>query len=154
MASNRDPILPGGTTNAPAGTTGSAGIPPASGGTGEYGSAPNSGTSAGLGRTEETKTFLKSTPETGTYGAPAGEANFTPSDAHGSNTGASIGKGIRGVFAQGHGIGETIRGNFNAALDGLAGSKEGEEKNAAIANKGEREFTNKEFEHGSTGRHL
>ncbi|KZL75545.1 chitin synthase 2, partial [Colletotrichum tofieldiae] len=56
-----------------------------------------------------------------------------------------IGQQIKGAFAQGHGVGEVIRGKFNSAVDTAAGDPQGQAKNKNIATGGEREFANKDF---------
>lgn len=47
-------------------------------------------------------------------------------------------------------MGESVRGHFNAGVDGLLGDKEGQRKDAAVAAGGEREFARKDFEHKGT----
>ncbi|KAM0330617.1 hypothetical protein ACHAQA_003566 [Verticillium albo-atrum] len=89
-----------------------------------------------------------------TTGVPVGAAtgthntHTTVDDGHRKKGG--VVEGIKGVFAQCHGMGESVRGHFNAGVDGLLGDKEGQRKDAAVAAGGEREFANKEFEHRGT----
>ncbi|KAK2037989.1 hypothetical protein LZ31DRAFT_546516 [Colletotrichum somersetense] len=56
-----------------------------------------------------------------------------------------IGQQIKGAFAQGHGVGEVLRGKFNSAVDTAAGDPQGQAKNKEIATGGEREFATKDF---------
>ncbi|KAK1709478.1 hypothetical protein BDP67DRAFT_361902, partial [Colletotrichum lupini] len=56
-----------------------------------------------------------------------------------------IGQQIKGAFAQGHGMGEVIRGKFNSAVDTAAGDSQGMAKNKNITTGGEREFATKDF---------
>ncbi|OHE99034.1 hypothetical protein CORC01_05724 [Colletotrichum orchidophilum] len=56
-----------------------------------------------------------------------------------------IGQQIKGAFAQGHGMGEVIRGKFNSAVDTAAGDPQGMAKNKNITTGGEREFATKDF---------
>ncbi|KAK1623716.1 hypothetical protein BDP81DRAFT_286469, partial [Colletotrichum phormii] len=56
-----------------------------------------------------------------------------------------IGQQIKGAFAQGHGMGEVIRGKFNSAVDTAAGDPQGMAKNKNVTTGGEREFATKDF---------
>ncbi|KAI8281655.1 hypothetical protein K4K60_003990 [Colletotrichum sp. SAR11_57] len=56
-----------------------------------------------------------------------------------------IGGQIKGALAQGHGVGEVLRGKFNSAVDTAAGDTAGQAKNKNIATGGEREFAGKDF---------
>ncbi|KAK2005615.1 hypothetical protein LZ32DRAFT_611945 [Colletotrichum eremochloae] len=56
-----------------------------------------------------------------------------------------IGQQIKGALAQGHGVGEVLRGKFNSAVDTAAGDPQGQVKNKNIATGGEREFASKDF---------
>ncbi|CCF44635.1 hypothetical protein CH063_03382 [Colletotrichum higginsianum] len=56
-----------------------------------------------------------------------------------------IGQQIKGAFAQGHGVGEVLRGKFNSAVDTAAGDPQGQAKNKNITTGGEREFATKDF---------
>lgn len=57
---------------------------------------------------------------------------------------------VKEVAAQGHGLGENLRGNFNAAVDTAFNDKTGQQRDEAVASKGEREVINKEFDHNKT----
>lgn len=77
--------------------------------------------------------------------------------------GESAGQGLKGMFAKGHvrspvssvlhtslanhqkGIGESIRGNVNAAIDGFTGDDASLAKNERIARGGEQEFRQGDF---------
>jgi hypothetical protein len=52
------------------------------------------------------------------------------------------------------GLGENLRGNFNAAVDTAFNDKEGQARDEAIASKGEKEVINKEFDHSKGARKL
>ena len=54
----------------------------------------------------------------------------------GSNIISDIKSGLKGL----HGVGETVRGNINQAIDTAAHDQVGESKNQAVAAKGEREM--------------
>lgn len=62
------------------------------------------------------------------------------------NSGERAGRNIKGVFAQGHGLGEILRGNINAAIDTLTGDKVGQAKDEETARRGYREFETRQFE--------
>ncbi|TPX06805.1 uncharacterized protein E0L32_002301 [Thyridium curvatum] len=79
-----------------------------------------------------------------TSGATAGAPSAHP------NTGERTAQGIKGVFAQGHGIGESLRGNINSAIDTLTGDHTEKAKDEEVARGGFREFANKEFEKKGT----
>ncbi|KAF7845966.1 hypothetical protein BT93_L5778 [Corymbia citriodora subsp. variegata] len=79
---------------------------------------------------------------TGSTGTSTGTTGTTSS----SNAGSNVGEGIKGIFASGHGIGESIRGNINSAIDGFTGDTAAQQKNAAVAEGGEREFSTGKFE--------
>lgn len=66
------------------------------------------------------------------------------------NTGERAARGIKGVFAQGHGIGESLRGNINSAIDSLTGDKAKQAHDEEVARGGFREVANKEFEKKGT----
>ncbi|KAI9047070.1 hypothetical protein LZ554_009144 [Drepanopeziza brunnea f. sp. 'monogermtubi'] len=52
---------------------------------------------------------------------------------------SSAASGVKGVLAGIHGLGEKVRGEFNSAVDGAAGDREGLARNRAVAEAGERE---------------
>ncbi|KAJ5034897.1 uncharacterized protein L3040_008165 [Drepanopeziza brunnea f. sp. 'multigermtubi'] len=54
-------------------------------------------------------------------------------------TTASHASSVKGVLAGIHGLGEKVRGEFNSAVDGAAGDREGVARNRAVAEAGERE---------------
>ncbi|KAK4161612.1 hypothetical protein QBC43DRAFT_323314 [Cladorrhinum sp. PSN259] len=66
------------------------------------------------------------------------------------NTGERVARNIKGVVAQGHGLGESLRGNIMSGIDSLVGDKEKQPVHEAIARGGEREFLNKDFEKKGT----
>ena len=73
-------------------------------------------------------------------------------NTHTTNTGAgntgtaagttsqSVGHGIKDAVKGVHGIGESIRGNVNTAVDSAFDDKAGEAKNRAVAQKGANEI--------------
>ncbi|KAM0279547.1 hypothetical protein ACHAQH_004502 [Verticillium albo-atrum] len=83
-------------------------------------------------------------------GTAAGTTHDTHTAAHDGHKKGGVAEGVKGIFAQGHGMGESVRGHFNAGVDGLLGDKEGQRKDAAVAAGGEREVASKEFEHQGT----
>ncbi|KAL2759789.1 hypothetical protein ACRALDRAFT_2023910 [Sodiomyces alcalophilus JCM 7366] len=76
----------------------------------------------------------------------AGTSATTSDNAAGRRQSGGLMDTIKGVMAQGHGMGEAARGNFNAKVDEFLGDEQGRQKDQAIAKGGKREFTNKEFE--------
>jgi hypothetical protein len=48
-------------------------------------------------------------------------------------------------------MGETLRGNINAAIDDFTGDRTKETRDQEVAAKGKREFQNREFEGSTTG---
>ncbi|KAH8172275.1 hypothetical protein LIA77_09043 [Sarocladium implicatum] len=74
----------------------------------------------------------------------AATARESPSGQH---SGSNIMHKAKGVLAQGHGLGENIRGNFNAAVDTAFNDKQGQAKDEAVASKGAHEVINKDFAH-------
>ncbi|KAK5988945.1 hypothetical protein PT974_10443 [Cladobotryum mycophilum] len=62
-----------------------------------------------------------------------------------SGTGTGIGNKIKGMAAQGHGLGEALRANVGAAVDTMAGDKEGQARNEEIARKGRYEINERQF---------
>ncbi|EFQ32448.1 hypothetical protein CGRA01v4_05873 [Colletotrichum graminicola] len=86
-----------------------------------------------------------------TYQAPAtqpvsraAESTVGGGDAATTHSGG-VGQQIKGAFAQGHGVGEVLRGKFNSAVDTAAGDPQGQAKNKNVATGGEREFATKGF---------
>ncbi|KAK3323280.1 hypothetical protein B0T19DRAFT_442781 [Cercophora scortea] len=70
------------------------------------------------------------------------------------NTGERVARGIKGPVAQGHGIGESLRGNINSAIDSLAGDKVKLAHHEEVARGGFREVQNKQFEKTGTDKAL
>ncbi|CAD0085830.1 unnamed protein product [Aureobasidium mustum] len=69
--------------------------------------------------------------------------------------GAEAGEGLKGMFAKGHGIGESIRGNINSAIDGFTGDSASMAKNEQVARGGEQEFQSGQFaKRGTTDKAL
>ncbi|KAK3318633.1 hypothetical protein B0H66DRAFT_245654 [Apodospora peruviana] len=66
------------------------------------------------------------------------------------STGASIGEKAKGLFAKGHGIGESLRGNATAAVDSFAGDNEAQRRDEELAAKGTRETLTGQFEKKGT----
>ena len=56
-------------------------------------------------------------------------------------TGQSIGQDIKNAVKGVHGVGESIRGNINTAVDSAFDDRQGEAKNKAVAQKGENEMS-------------
>lgn len=61
-----------------------------------------------------------------------------------------LGESIRKGVGMVHGTGEAIRGNFNAAVDDVAGDKTGAVKNKEIAQKGVDEWDRGYRGHGGS----
>ncbi|KAF3353175.1 Protein dopey [Verticillium dahliae VDG1] len=89
-------------------------------------------------------------PTSAAAGTTAGTATGTHATVDDGHKKGGLKEGVKGVIAQGHGMGESVRGHFNAGVDGLLGDKEGQRKDAAVAAGGEREFARKDFEHKGT----
>ncbi|KAH0357066.1 hypothetical protein KCU81_g807, partial [Aureobasidium melanogenum] len=71
------------------------------------------------------------------------------------NKGTEAGEGLKGLFAKGHGIGESIRGNINSAIDGFTGDDASLAKNEQVARGGEQEFQTGKFgKQGTTDKAL
>ncbi|KAF1351259.1 hypothetical protein BDV97DRAFT_398206 [Delphinella strobiligena] len=70
-------------------------------------------------------------------------ANQTTSTS--ANTGSQAGEGLKGLFAKGHGVGESLRGNINSAIDGFTGDTTAQAKNESIAQGGQSEFQTGQF---------
>ncbi|KAI5212908.1 hypothetical protein AUEXF2481DRAFT_81254 [Aureobasidium subglaciale EXF-2481] len=86
------------------------------------------------------------TNPTGATHTTTGAANpTTTSTTTGGNKGAEVGQGLKGLFAKGHGIGESIRGNINGAIDGFTGDNASLAKNEQVARGGEQEFRTGDF---------
>ncbi|THW47601.1 hypothetical protein D6D22_02589 [Aureobasidium pullulans] len=83
---------------------------------------------------------------------PSGANHPTTTDTTTTSTtstagthGANAGEGLKGMFAKGHGIGESIRGNINSAIDGFTGDSASMAKNEQVARGGEQEFQTGNF---------
>ncbi|WYZ35108.1 hypothetical protein EsH8_I_001384 [Colletotrichum jinshuiense] len=129
--------LGGGSTNPNAGYRGTEApmaAEPGYGSTASVGGVENS-IGRGAGTTGNPATLHSANPTTSTIGG---------GDARTTRTGG-IGHQIKGALAQGHGVGEVIRGKFNSAVDTAAGDVQGQAKNKNITTGGEREFAGKEF---------
>ncbi|KAF7593397.1 hypothetical protein BBP40_011587 [Aspergillus hancockii] len=100
--------------------------------------------------------------ETGATGSSNGAGyassgvGYQPTQSSGSapasrsaQTGANVGSGVKGAFAGAHGMGESLRGGLNAAVDRTFGHEEGVAKNDAIAGRGEREMRTGNFSKGN-----
>ncbi|RAK71746.1 protein dprC [Aspergillus fijiensis CBS 313.89] len=83
-------------------------------------------------------------PTAGTTGT-AGTAGTTTAGGQSARTGENVGRGVKSVAAGIHGAGESLRGGLNAAVDSAFGHDQGAAKNAAIADKGEREIETGRF---------
>lgn len=97
-------------------------------------------------------------PNTGDFPPPPQRQDYTtpqqpPADpvtrqeregAAGHHAGPGIINKAKGVVAQTHGLGENLRGNFNAAVDTAFNDKKGQRIDEATASKGEREVINKQ----------
>ncbi|EXF84891.1 hypothetical protein CFIO01_12897 [Colletotrichum fioriniae PJ7] len=107
---------------------------------------------AGTANTYENPNINTATSHTTTAGeVPAAHATSRAAtstvgggDAPTTRSGG-IGQQIKGAFAQGHGMGEVIRGKFNSAVDTAAGDSQGMAKNKNVTTGGEREFATKDF---------
>lgn len=62
------------------------------------------------------------------------------------NTGERVAHGIKGLFAQGHGVGESLRGNINSAIDSFTGDTAKQAQDEETARRGFREVQGKQFE--------
>ncbi|KAI4738648.1 hypothetical protein E4T50_10872 [Aureobasidium sp. EXF-12298] len=78
-------------------------------------------------------------------GANHPTATHTTATTTSGTKGAEAGQGLKGVFAKGHGIGESIRGNINSAIDGFTGDSASLAKNEQVARGGEQEFQTGSF---------
>ncbi|KAE8347400.1 hypothetical protein BDV24DRAFT_122024 [Aspergillus arachidicola] len=94
-------------------------------------------------------------PSTGAGYASSG-VGYRPAQSSGSvpgsksaQKGADVGSGVKGAFAGAHGMGESLRGGLNAAVDKTFGHEEGVAKNDAIASQGEREMRTGNFGRGN-----
>ncbi|KAK6005557.1 hypothetical protein QM012_007199 [Aureobasidium pullulans] len=90
---------------------------------------------------------------------PAGSNHPTATQPTATSTsgtkGAEAGEGLKGIFAKGHGIGESIRGNINSAIDGFTGDSASMAKNEQVARGGEQEFQTGQFaKRGTTDKAL
>ncbi|RAL15603.1 protein dprC [Aspergillus homomorphus CBS 101889] len=115
----------------PTDTTGTAG------GVGYQPTVPSSsqGTHAAGGANTATTTTAGPGTTT-TTGAAGGQS---------ARTGENVGRGVKSAAAGIHGAGESLRGGLNAAVDSAFGHDNGAAKNAAIADKGEREIQTGQF---------
>ncbi|RKU39749.1 hypothetical protein DL546_000233 [Coniochaeta pulveracea] len=89
----------------------------------------------------------KSTPGTAGYTANTSVTGTTQAT---ENTGERVARGVKGVFAQGHGVGESLRGNINSAIDSFTGDTTKQAHDEEVARGGFREVANKEFEKKGT----
>ncbi|PYH78930.1 hypothetical protein BO82DRAFT_356919 [Aspergillus uvarum CBS 121591] len=125
------------TTGTGTGTAGGVGyqptVPSSSQGTRAAGGA-NPSTTATAGAADTTTTV----PATGTTGT-------TTAGGQSARTGENVGRGVKSVAAGIHGAGESLRGGLTAAVDSAFGHDQGAAKNAAIADKGEREIETGQF---------
>ncbi|KAE8379283.1 hypothetical protein BDV26DRAFT_171872 [Aspergillus bertholletiae] len=92
---------------------------------------------------------------TGSEYASSG-VGYWPAESSGSvpgsksaQKGANVGSGVKGAVAGAHGMGESLRGGLNAAVDKTFGHEEGVAKNDAIASQGEREMRSGNFSRGN-----
>ncbi|KAK2797422.1 hypothetical protein FQN51_008454 [Onygenales sp. PD_10] len=74
--------------------------------------------------------------------------------AQGHDHGHGVGHSIKAAAAGIHGVGESLRGNANAAVDRAMEDPEGVRKNEAIAREGEREVQTGEFSWGTKKREM
>ncbi|KAK2809074.1 hypothetical protein FQN50_004127 [Emmonsiellopsis sp. PD_5] len=81
---------------------------------------------------------------------PAPTTGAEPTHGHGHGVGHSIKAAAAGI----HGVGESLRGNANAAVDRAMEDPEGVRKNEAIAREGEREVQTGEFSRGTKKREM
>lgn len=77
-----------------------------------------------------------------------------PADGGSHHTGPSLVQKAKGLVAQGHGLGESLRGNINSGIDAAFNDKEGMKRDEAIAGKGKKEVLDAEFVHDKTPRKL
>ncbi|TLS26366.1 hypothetical protein PpBr36_04912 [Pyricularia pennisetigena] len=77
-------------------------------------------------------------------GVGANNSTIGGGDAPTSRTGG-VAQQIKGAFAQGHGVGEILRGKVNSAVDTMAGDSQGMAIDKRTTTAGEREFANREF---------
>ncbi|KAI5204234.1 hypothetical protein E4T39_03688 [Aureobasidium subglaciale] len=89
--------------------------------------------------------FTSTNPTGATHTTTGTVHPTTTSTTTGNNKGAEVGQGLKGLFAKGHGIGESIRGNINGAIDGFTGDDASLAKNEQIARGGEQEFRSGDF---------
>ncbi|KAK0386016.1 hypothetical protein NLU13_5853 [Sarocladium strictum] len=85
---------------------------------------------------------------------PRTAAEIAQDNPSGHHTGSNLINKAKGVAAQGHGLGENLRGNINAAVDTALNDKQGQAKDESVASKGEREVINKKFDHREEPRKL
>ncbi|KAF6829329.1 hypothetical protein CPLU01_07971 [Colletotrichum plurivorum] len=102
-----------------------------------YGSTTGAGVESSIGREANATGIAATHASTGSQTIGGGDAPTTH--------GGGIGHQIKGAFAQGHGVGEVLRGKFNSAVDTMAGDSEGLAKDKVTTTGGEREFANREF---------
>ncbi|ODH14576.1 hypothetical protein ACO22_06547 [Paracoccidioides brasiliensis] len=82
-------------------------------------------------------------------GAPAGAPETTETVPKQST---GVGHGIKSALAGIHGVGESIRGSVNAAVDRAMKDDEGARKNEAIAREGRRELETGKFSRATKAR--
>ncbi|KAF6825991.1 hypothetical protein CMUS01_09623 [Colletotrichum musicola] len=104
------------------------------------------GYSSTTGATGVESSIRREANATGTAATHASTGSQTIGGGDAPTThGGGIGHQIKGVFAQGHGVGEVLRGKFNSAVDTMAGDSEGLAKDKVTTTGGEREFANRDF---------
>jgi len=96
---------------------------------------------------------ITSTTASGAPGPSGSSVTYSHTTGGGVKEGA---QGVKGVLAGIHGIGEKVRGEFNAGVDEAfnenGGQSEGVVKNAAVANAGDKELTTGQFSHATKNR--
>jgi len=122
-----------------AGGVGSSGVGGTTGST-NGSTGTTAGTTAGTGVVDTRSTGQKIRDAIG------GGTHSTTSTTH------HAGSGIKVVLAGIHGAGETLRGEFNAAIDRAFGETAGEAKNENIARQGEQELNTGHFSTGTKAR--
>ncbi|TDZ31483.1 hypothetical protein C8035_v001354 [Colletotrichum spinosum] len=104
---------------------------------------PTGAVNTGVGSSIGSEANATGTAATHT-GFGAGNSTVGGGDAP-TTHGGGVGHQIKGAFAQGHGVGEVLRGKFNSAVDTMAGDSEGLAKDKRTTTGGEREFAHKDF---------
>ncbi|KAL1304015.1 hypothetical protein AAFC00_000456 [Neodothiora populina] len=88
--------------------------------------------------------------QTYTYGTGSAPTTTTSTSTGGASTGAKAGEGLKGIFAKGHGIGETLRGEINGAIDHFSGDTAAQQRDEYVARGGRDEFRTGQFEKKGT----